>query len=175
MNYIETPRLILRDWKEEDLQPFIEMNQDENVMKYFPQTLSAEDTQLLFDRINRHFKDYGFGLYALESKKKGEFIGFTGMQQIPFEADFTPGIEIGWRLKFDKWGKGYATEAASACLDYAKKRLGLYEIYAFTSRWNAISEHIMQKLEMTKVKEFNHPLLPEEHFLCRHVLYRKDL
>ncbi len=175
MNYIETPRLILRDWKEEDLQPFIEMNQDENVMKYFPQTLSAEDTRLLFDRINRHFKDYGFGLYAVESKKKGEFIGFTGMQQIPFEADFTPGIEIGWRLKFDKWGKGYATEAASACLDYAKKRLGLHEIYAFTSRWNAISEHIMQKLEMTKIKEFNHPLLPEEHFLCRHVLYRKDL
>lgn len=172
---METPRLILRDWKEEDLIPFTLLNKDEHVMKYFPKTLSEEETRALYDRIQRHFKDNGFGLYAIETKKRNEFIGFTGFQRISFEADFTPGVEIGWRLKFDKWGKGYATEASSACLRYANEQLDFKEVYSFTSIWNSMSEHVMQKLDMQKVKEFDHPLLPPDHFLCRHVLYKINL
>lgn len=174
MIYMETPRLVLRDWREEDLPAFTEMSRDENVMKYFPQTLTEEETHALYERIRMHFSEHGFGLYALETKKYGEFIGFTGLQHIPFEADFTPGVEIGWRLRFDKWGKGYATEAARACLQYAHERLDLNEVYAFTSIWNAMSEHVMIKLDMMRVKEFDHPLLAN-HFLTRHVLYKKEL
>ncbi len=175
MKYIETPRLILRSWTEEDLLPFVQLNSDENVMKYFAKSLSENESREMFNRIQTHFEENGYGLYAVETKKHKAFIGFTGFQKIPFETDFTPGIEIGWRLMFDKWGKGYATEAASACLRYAGERLEFKEVYSFTTIWNKMSENVMQKIGMEKVKEFNHPLLAENHLLSKHVLYKKVL
>lgn len=175
MNYIETPRLILRDWTEEDFLPFSQLNSDEHVMKYFLKTLSEEELREGFDKIRQHFQENGYGLYAVESKKQKSFIGFTGFQKINFDADFTPGIEIAWRLMFDKWGKGYATEAALACLEYAKANLDFKEVYSFTTIWNSMSENIMQKIGMEKAKEFNHPLVPEDHLLSKHVLYKIEL
>ncbi|NDV47239.1 N-acetyltransferase [Paludibacter sp. 221] len=175
MDYIETPRLILRDWREDDFPAFAKMNSDENVMKYFPKTLMEEESREMFNQIQNHFEKYGYSAYAIESKKHKTVIGFAGFHNIDFDADFTPGVEILWRLQFDKWGKGYATEAASACLRYAKVRLDFKEVYSYTTIWNKMSENVMQKIGMNKISEFNHPLLPEGHLLSKHVLYKINL
>ena len=117
MVYIETPHLLLRDWKEEDILPFVRMNSDKEVMEFFLTTLTEEETMAFYCRIRKEFEEYGYGLYAVECKETQNFLGYVGFHNIAFESDFTPGVEIGWRLCRDAWGKGYATEAASACLD----------------------------------------------------------
>ncbi len=99
MIYIETPRLSLRDWNTHDLAPFIRMNQDSDVMRFFPKPLSPSETTAFYERIQHSFHENGYGLYAVEVKASGEFIGFIGFNRASFEAPFTPCIEIGWRLK----------------------------------------------------------------------------
>lgn len=103
------------------------------------------------------------------------FMGYTGLHQITFDVDFAPGIEIGWRLAHEYWGRGYAPEAATACLEYARKSLDIKELFSFTSLPNQRSERVMQKIGMERVREFGHPLVPAEHPLHRHVLYHIDL
>lgn len=148
MIYIETPRLILRDWKEEDLEPFRKLNLDEEVMRYFPKTYSEEETDAFYKVIKKEFEECKYGL-----------------------ADFTPCIEIGWRLKRDAWGKGYATEGAKACLKYGFTELNFKEVYSFTAKINKPSEKVMKKIGMQYVKEFDHPKLEPNNKLCKHVLY----
>ena len=94
------------------------------------------------------------------------------MHGVTFDVDFAPAIEIGWRLIPEVWNKGYATEAALACLEYAKTVLKLKELYSFTSLPNKRSERVMQKIGMVKTKEFDHPLVESGHPLLRHVLYK---
>ncbi len=103
-------------------------------------------------------------------KYTGEFIGYVGLHEIGFDADFTPGIEIGWRLAADYHNQGYATEAAKAVLELAKG-LGIDRLYSFTAKINIPSERVMQKIGMTKVREFDHPRLSEDSPLLTHVLY----
>lgn len=174
MNYIETDRLILRSWKAEDLPLFIAMNKDRGVMRYFPAALSDAETESFYGRILDEFARNGWGLYAVEIKLTGEFIGYVGLHEIGFEADFAPGIEIGWRLAADYHNHGYATEAAKAVLEQAKKA-GIGRLYSFTAKINAPSERVMQKIGMVKVGEFDHPKLPKDSSLCRHVLYQIEL
>lgn len=169
--YIETTRLILRDWQEEDIPHFARLNSDDKVMEYFLKKLSYQEMIDLYQMIQEEFMRYGFGAYAVEEKGSGVFIGFAGLHNVTFEADFTPAIEILWRLLPEFWGKGYATEAAIACLNYAKDELKLKEIVSFTSLPNKRSEHVMQKIGMTRIKEFDHPLVDPNHPLCRHILY----
>lgn len=173
--YIETPHLILRNWEKTDIPKFARLNSDDKVMEYFLKKLSYEDTIRFYDLIQEEFAQYGFGLYATEEKETRAFIGFVGLHNITFNVDFAPAIEIGWRLLPEIWGKGYATEAASACLDYAKNKLKLSEIVSFTSLPNTRSERVMQKIGMTRIKEFDHPLVAPDHPLCRHVLYKSIL
>lgn len=173
--YIDTPRLILRDWKEEDIPVFTELNRDERVMEFFLNKLTYQETIDFYNRIQTEFSTRGYGLYAVETKEDHAFIGYVGLHAVTFDVDFAPAIEIGWRLLPETWDKGYASEAASACLQYAKNILGLKEIYSFTSLPNKRSERVMQKIGMIKVKEFNHPLVPSDHPLLRHVLYRVNL
>lgn len=173
--YIETPRLILRDWKEEDIPAFAHMNADPHVMEFFLNPLTAEETFAFYQRIQNEFHTCGFGLYAVERKEDHAFMGYTGLHQITFDVDFAPGIEIGWRLGHEYWGHGYAPEAASACLEYAHNHLGIKELYSFTSLPNFRSERVMQKIGMTCVKEFKHPLVSKGHALCKHVLYHINL
>jgi len=175
MIYIETARLLLRKWKEEDLQPFAEMNRDPDVMKYFLKSLTEEESLVFYNRIQDEFSDYGYGLYAVEKKSDGAFLGYTGFHHISFETDFTPGVEIGWRLKREDWNNGYATEAAKACLLYAKEHRLFKTIWSFTSFLNKASERVMQKIGMMKEKEFLHPVVPDDHPLKQHVLYRIQL
>lgn len=173
--YIETSRLVLRDWKEEDLPVFARLNSDERVMEYFLNPLSHEETRSFYNRIREEFATCGFGLYAVERKEDGLFIGYVGLHRVSFDVDFAPAVEIGWRLLPEVWNRGYATEAALACLDYAKNQLQMKELCSFTSLSNKRSERVMQKIGMRRVKEFNHPLVDPAHPLYRHVLYKIDL
>lgn len=171
MIYLETQRLILRDWTEQDLAEFRLMNKDSRVMRYFPKTLTHEETDSLYEKIQEEFRDYGFGLYAVETKEQHEFIGFIGFHRATFEAPFTPCVEIGWRLKYEAWGKGYATEGAKACLNHGFAKLGFDKVYSFTAKINHPSQNVMQKIGMTKVMDFWHPNVSAESPLSEHVLY----
>ncbi|MGI5839375.1 MAG: GNAT family N-acetyltransferase [bacterium] len=171
MLYIETPHLRLRDWEASDLAPFRQLNADAQVMRYFPKTLTHEETDSFAAAIRQEFAAYGSGLYAVETKADREFIGFIGFHRATFAADFTPCVEIGWRLKRATWGQGYATEGAKACLDYGFNNLGISEVYSFTAKINKPSERVMQKIGLTFVQEFDHPRVDPGSPLCRHVLY----
>ena len=168
--YAETERLILRSWIPEDLPLFIAMNKDMRVMEYFPAPLTDEETEIFYDRIQDEFDRNGWGLYAVGLKATGEFIGYVGLHEIGFEADFTPGIEIGWRLAADFHNRGYATEAAKAVLRLAELG-GIKSLYSFTAVINKSSERVMQKIGMEKIGEFDHPKLAIDSPLLRHVLY----
>jgi RimJ/RimL family protein N-acetyltransferase len=113
-------------------------------------------------------------LWALEVKGGAAFIGYTGLGIPSFQAHFTPCVEIGWRLGFDHWGKGYATEAAKAVLHHAFTRLEIAEIVSITVPKNLRSRAVMKKIRMTRDLngDFDYPGLPPEHPLSRHVVYR---
>ncbi len=174
MIYAETERLILRSWKSKYLSLFADMNKDHRVMRYFPASLSEAETEAFYNRIQDEFNRKGWGLYAVVIKSTGEFIGYVGLHEIGFEADFTPGIEIGWRLAADYHNQGYATEAAKSVLKLAEES-GIGCLYSFTAKINISSERVMQKIGMTKVGEFDHPKLPKDSSLLTHVLYKIEL
>jgi len=170
--FIETPRLILRQWKASDHEPYIKLNRDTNVMEFFPSVLSREETLAQIERISNHITQYGYGLFALERKDNHKFIGFTGLSHPSFESHFTPCVEIGWRLSRANWDQGFATEAAKACLDYGLHTVKLGEIYSFTSVYNVRSEQVMVKTGMVKQGVFDHPLIEDGDILKQHVLYK---
>lgn len=169
--FIETERLILRRWKEEDRKPFAEMNGNPNVMKYFPSTLSTEESSAFVDRINSEFEETGYGLYAVETKDTGEFIGYVGFHRFTFDAPFSPNWEIGWRISDKFWHKGYATEAATACINYAREKKMCNTLYSFTAVPNIPSENVMKRIGMSYEMTFMHPKLPHGHRLKEHKLY----
>ncbi len=172
---IETERLILRTWREDDILPFAELNSDSEVMEYLPKCLSLDETRQFYNRIVAEHDAYGYGLYAVEIRNSCNFIGFVGFHHFDFDAEFSPGIEIGWRLAKEHWNKGYATEAAKACLADALKNKLFSEIYSFTSTSNHRSERVMQKIGMKQMGFFSHPALPDGHILKPHVLYKLEL
>lgn len=172
---IETDRLILRAWCKDDLLPFSKMNSDKVVMEYLPKCLSYDETVQFYNRIVDEHNALGYGLYAVVLKSTGEFIGYTGFHHFDFEAEFSPGIEIGWRLAKEYWNQGYATEAAKACIDYACRRKLFDKIYSFTSISNHRSERVMQKIGMEHQGFFLHPSLPDGHRLKEHTFYKLEL
>lgn len=143
-------------------------------MRYFPAILSDGETMAFYKRIQDEFNQKGWGLYAVEIKSTGEFIGYVGLHEIGFDAVFTPGVEIGWRLAADYHNKGYATEAARSVFKLAKKP-GIERLFSFTAKINAPSERVMQKIGMVKAGEFNHPKLSDASPLCVNVLYEIEL
>ncbi len=174
INDIYTERLQLRRWKESDKEPFAALNADPVVMEFFPKLLTRAESDALANDIKARFEKQGFGLWAVELKDSGQFIGFVGLNVPQFEAPFMPAVEIGWRLAKEYWGKGYATEAANAVLDVAFNKLGLTEIVSFTVPANTPSRKVMERLGMTHnpIEDFAHPKLPVDHPLSKHVLYR---
>lgn len=171
---IETKRLILRPWRADDILPFAEINSDSEVMEYLPKCLSLEETTQFYNRIVAEHDVYGYGLYAVETRNSCKFIGYVGFHHFDFKAEFSPGIEIGWRLAKEHWNKGYATEAAEACLKYACKHNLFKEVYSFTAIGNHRSERVMQKIGMKQTGFFSHPALPDGHRLKPHVLYKLE-
>lgn len=172
MSYIiSTERLGLREWIDTDIIPFAALNADPEVMLYFPATLTYDQTVEMVNRIRLHFKNHGYGLFAVEKRETKEFIGFTGFSIPVFKSFFTPCIEIGWRFKKEEWNKGYATEAARSCITYGFEKLGLDKIVSFTAAINSRSENVMKRTGMKKAGEFNHPKVDINSPLCRHLLY----
>lgn len=171
---IKTERLLLRRWQDSDRRPFQQMNADPRVMEFFPEVLTSEASDALFDRAREHFNRHGFGPFAVELLETGSFIGFIGLSIPAFDAHFTPAVEIGWRLGLEYWGKGLATEGAGAAVNYGIEKLCLESIVSFTVPVNLRSRRVMEKLGMTHDPrdDFDHPVLPAGHPLRRHVLYR---
>ena len=145
-------------------------------MEHFPAPLSRPESDALIDEFEHRFDPRGFGLWALERRDNGEFIGFTGLAAVPWTAHFTPAIEVGWRLAPEAWGHGYATDAAREAVRFGFEDAGLDEIVSFTVPANVRSRSVMERLGMTHdpLDDFDHPRLPMGHPLRRHVLYRLD-
>jgi RimJ/RimL family protein N-acetyltransferase len=171
---IRTDRLWLRRWLADDRAAVARLNADPRVMEFFPATLSREESDSRVDRIEAHFEQHGFGLWAVAIPGVTPFAGFIGLSIPGFQAHFTPCIEIGWRLDADHWNRGYATEGALAALAFGFNSLQVKEIVSFTVPENVRSRRVMEKIGMTHSPsdDFEHPLLPEGHPLRRHVLYR---
>jgi RimJ/RimL family protein N-acetyltransferase len=172
---LQTDRLLLRRWAGADRVPFAALNADSRVMQHFPATLSRDESDSLAARIEAHFDQHAFGLWAVEILNVTPFAGFIGLSIPAFDAHFTPCVEVGWRLAAEYWGRGYATEGARTTLAFGFDALGLGEIVSFTVADNVRSRRVMERIGMVHdaAAAFDHPLLPEGHRLLRHVLYRK--
>jgi ribosomal-protein-alanine N-acetyltransferase len=169
---LTSERLILRPWRDEDLDPLFAINGDPESMRYFAATLNRAESDAWAARMRAHFAEHGWGLWVVEEAATGDFVGVVGLMTIPWQADFTPAVEIGWRIAPGFRRLGYAEEAARAALAYGFGTLGLSSIVAFTVPGNAASWNLMEKLGMTAAGEFEHPRLPEGHHYRRHLLYR---
>jgi RimJ/RimL family protein N-acetyltransferase len=171
---LKTDRLLLRRWRDSDRLPFQNMNADPRVMEFFPALLSPEESDALVDRALAHFDRHGFGPFAAELLENQFFVGFIGLSIPNFDAPFMPAVEMGWRLAFDSWGRGLATEGACAVIRYAFEDLSLDSLVSFTVPENLRSRRVMEKLGMThdSQDDFDHPRLPEGYPMRRHVLYR---
>ncbi|HUE73729.1 MAG TPA: GNAT family N-acetyltransferase [Pirellulaceae bacterium] len=171
---LRTERLLLRHWRPEDREPFAALNADPRVVEFLPGPSSRAESDERVARIEAHFQEYGYGLWAVEVVGVAPFVGFVGLSVPRFEAPFMPCVEIGWRLSAEHWGRGYSTEGARAALAFGFERLSLDEIVSYTVPDNVRSRRVMEKIGMTHSsdEDFDHPLLPEGHRLRRHVLYR---
>jgi RimJ/RimL family protein N-acetyltransferase len=173
---ITTERLILRHWKNEDFQPYAEMNADPRVREFFPSVLTREQSDSEIRHIQSAYDRYGFTFFAAELISTGEFVGFIGMVTMTFAVPglAQPAVEIGWRLAHRHWGKGLATEAARAVVRYGFETVKLKEIVAITVPTNVRSRHVMEKIGMKHIPEldFDHPRIPKGHAFRKHVLYR---
>jgi RimJ/RimL family protein N-acetyltransferase len=171
---LRTERLVLRQWRGEDLEPFAALNADPEVMRHFPARLTREESDQLARGQRALIAERGWGLWAVEVPGGEPFVGFVGLAVPRFEAHFTPTVEVGWRLARSAWGRGYATEAGRTAVAFGFAEIGLDEIVSFTSVDNVRSRRVMERLGMTHdpADDFDHPRLPPGHPLQRHVLYR---
>jgi RimJ/RimL family protein N-acetyltransferase len=171
---LASARLRLRAWRAADRAPFAALNADPVVMQHFPAPLSRAQSDAMVERIDQHFAAHGYGLWVLQLRATGAFLGFTGLVAQSFPAHFTPCVEIGWRLARAAWGLGYASEAARAALRFAFETQRLPEIVSFTVPHNLPSRRVMERIGMQRDErgDFDHPLVPAGHPLQRHVLYR---
>jgi RimJ/RimL family protein N-acetyltransferase len=171
---LSTSRLWLRQWRASDRESFARLNADPVVMEFMSGCLNRAESDRFAEAAEAEIARQGWGLWALELRASGAFIGFVGLRAPTFQALFTPCIEIGWRLERASWGKGLATEAGLECLRFAFETLGLREVVSFTVPENRRSRAVMERLGMLRDPDgdFDHPRLPAGHPLRRHVLYR---
>jgi RimJ/RimL family protein N-acetyltransferase len=158
---LATPRLRLRSWREADIEPFLAMSNDPEVMAHFPSMFTRADVVSVMERQQQFIDEKGYGFWALEAE--GAFIGFCGIKDVLFDVPWNPAVEVGWRLARHAWGKGYATEAARAAIAYGFDTLGLAEIVAFLLPMNRRSAAVCERLGMTRdpSRDFEHPLIAE--------------
>ncbi|MDH5393723.1 MAG: GNAT family N-acetyltransferase [Gammaproteobacteria bacterium] len=172
---IKTERLLMRQWREEDLFDFWLLNSDPEVMEYLPEIPSEEDSNILAEKIIKLIARNGWGFWAIETLNDNSFIGFVGLNEPKYELPVNPCVEVGWRLARKYWGNGYATEAGNASLDFAFDNLNVNEIYSFTSVANKKSQAVMERLNMINThSNFNHPTIPDDSPYREHVLYKID-
>jgi RimJ/RimL family protein N-acetyltransferase len=171
---LRTQRLLMRRWRESDREPFAEMNADPEVMRYFPSPMDRAQTDAFVDLIERRFESQGFGLWALELTETGEFLGYTGLNLMPDGVPGAGGMELGYRLRRDAWGRGYATEAAQATVVAAFDGIGLGEVWSMTAVLNRPSQAVMQRAGLTLHGHFDHPRIEPGSPLRPHVVYRRE-
>lgn len=178
MTELRTERLLLRQWRSADLEPFAALNADPTVMRHFPAPRTREQSDGMADFVQAQLVERGWGLWAVERLDTGDFIGFTGLSVPSFEAPFSTAnpngpVEVGWRLAAASWGQGFAPEAARAACRNGFDQVGLIEIVSFTTVANLPSQRVMQKIGMThdEQDDFDHPRISDGP-LRRHVLYR---
>jgi RimJ/RimL family protein N-acetyltransferase len=172
---IRTDRLLMRRWQEPDREPYAALNDDPEVMRYFPGLISRADSDAHVDRMEDHFERHGYGLWALEVMDTGQFIGFTGLAPMPDDLPgglAAGGTEVGWRLARRAWHHGYATEAARAAVEVAFSGLGRPELWSMTAVLNEPSQAVMRRLGMAPHAHFDHPRVPEGHPVRPHVVFR---
>ena len=167
-------RLGFRNWRLGDIDKMHEINSDEKAMEFFPCIPTKEQTTEFIERMKKQFEDKGFCYFAVDKLEDNDFIGFIGLSEQTYNADFTPCIDIGWRIKSSEWNKGFATEGAKRCLSYALDNLKLEKIYSIAPKINIRSEHIMSKIGLKKQYEFEHPLLANDERLKYCVLYKTE-
>ncbi len=176
MTTLSTARLILRPWRDEDRQPFAQLNADPRVMEFFPQPLDRAASDELAARIMNQFAERGFGLWAVRGNWRARpLIGFVGLSSPQYETHFTPCVEIGWRLAYEHWGHGYATEGASAPRSIsASTRSGSAKSSRSRRSPTSARNAVMQRMRMTHnpADDFDHPKVAAGNPLERHVLYR---
>jgi RimJ/RimL family protein N-acetyltransferase len=170
--FLSTPRLLLRPFAPEDLEPFAALNGHPLVVEWLGERTRAE-SDALTERINAEIEQEGWGFWAVEVVGTAPFIGMAGLHRVDPSFPFAPAVEIGWRLHPAYWGHGYATEAATAARDHGFAG-GLEEIVAFTAAGNVRSQAVMRRIGMERdlAADFDHPALAVDSPLRRHVLYR---
>ncbi|MBR0673877.1 GNAT family N-acetyltransferase [Roseomonas soli] len=166
------PRLCLRPWRPEDLEPLFAINGDPDSMRHFPAVMTRAQSDAWAERMQTHIECHGWGFWVVEERGGAPFVGVVGLMNIPWSARFTPAVEIGWRISPAARLRGYAKEAARMALGFGFGTLRLKEIVAFTTPENVASWRLMQQLGMQADGDFDHPRLPEGHPLRRHLLYR---
>jgi RimJ/RimL family protein N-acetyltransferase len=171
---LRTHRLLLRQWRDTDLDPWAAMNADPEVMEHFPSVMTREESAAFMTRIRAAIDHRGWGLWAVSVVDGAPFIGFIGLQPVVDPVMPVNGVEVGWRLARSAWGHGYASEGARAALAYAFEELSLPEVISFTSTTNERSQAVMRRIGLTRdpADDFDHPKVPEGSRLRRHVLYR---
>jgi RimJ/RimL family protein N-acetyltransferase len=170
-NYLFTSeRLGFRNWLSKDITGMTAISADPAVMRYFPAPATPEQTVSFIERMKIMLRDKGYCYFAVDELKANQFIGFIGMYYQTFESPFTPAVDIGWRLAKAFWGKGFATEGAKRCLEYAFKDLQIPALIATAPQVNKPSIHVMEKIGMHKLMDFKHPRLKGfdhlEHCVC---------
>ena len=171
-SYIFTSeRLGFRNWEETDIPFLASINSDPKVMEFFPSIQNLQQSEAFVERMQNQFIKNGFCYFAVDELSTHKFIGFIGISEQNFESDFTPAIDIGWRLAQNAWGKGYATEGAKKCIEFAFTDIGLNKLISICPVINRKSEMVMTKLNMVKLAVFNHPLLKEFPHLENCVAY----
>jgi RimJ/RimL family protein N-acetyltransferase len=166
-----TERLILRRWLDSDREPFADLNADEEVRRHFVGLLTRQESDASIDRFEAGFDSRGYGLWAVERRDTGEFIGFTGLNPMPAGIPGEGGVEIGWRLAREHWGHGFATEAALESLRFAFDELGLSHVNSITALSNTRSRSVMERIGMRQHGLFEHPAVPAGNPLREHVRY----
>lgn len=172
---LQTERLLMRQWRDTDREPFAAINADPEVMAHYPAPMTREQSDAALAKLAAGIDATGIGLWALERRDDSALLGFVGIRNVPFEAHFTPAVEVGWRLRRDTWGSGYATEAAQECVRYGFETLGLEQIIAMARPDNWPSRRVMDRLGMwhDEAGTFRYPPAGEPGS-SDYVLYRLD-
>jgi RimJ/RimL family protein N-acetyltransferase len=171
---IETERLILRPWRDADVEAWIAMNSRPRVMEFFPGVDARADLEASAERLRARLERDGYGWWIVEVRESGAFAGILALSDVPADLPVSPALEIGWRFVPEVWGNGYATEGARSLLEFAFTQLDKGEVVALTAAINRRSQRVMERLGMRRDPhdDFDHPRLTEGHRLRPHVLYR---
>jgi RimJ/RimL family protein N-acetyltransferase len=172
---VVTARLVLRPFTEVDLAPFYALNTHPLVVESLGSLPTRAESDAMIARYSEELEREGWGLWTVEVRAGGApFVGMVGLHRVRAALPCAPAVEVGWRLHPEHWGRGYASEAATASINFGFDKAALDEIVAFTTKVNTRSQAVMERIGMTRDMDgdFDHPGIPEDSPLRRHVLYR---